>query len=420
MSARRRQQCTRPFGPRPERPIRLTPALGNATKENTHMPLIPIGSRHVFVDESGDPSMNVAASGTSNYFVLTAVIVESQALQAANLRVQQIVDRFFPAGELKSSSVGGNTRRRRDILGALTDVPFKHYSHVIDKSKILVDSPLRVPRTVLKFINRAMYSRLVESFSDLHVVADEHGTSEFMLGFADYLSRRLPRRLFETSSFTFADSRSTPLIQVADIIAGSILRAYSGRDEIDVLDPLHQKTILIDEWPPQVPLPGPLFDLPDQDRLDYFVRLQAVRQVESFIDENSGTRDRETEAQVAAAQYLLYHFRAIDPEEYVTTARLHDHLLGSGFDLSSRAVRERVIGRLRDQGVVIASGRRGIKLPFCVNDLHAYADMVASIVVPYLRRLEKARKSFLLATEGRMDIVSNERQPDLNRFLEDA
>ncbi|MFC1579550.1 DUF3800 domain-containing protein [Thermodesulfobacteriota bacterium] len=384
------------------------------------MPLIPIGSRHVFIDESGDPNLATGSSGVSDYFVLSAVIVDTGKVPEGEASVRKIVDRFFPKGELKSSRIGSNTRRRLQILEAIADLDFKHYSHVIDKTKIFVDSPLRFRRTFVKFINRAMYSRLFESFSDLHVVADKHGTSDFMLGFAEYLKNRIPRRLFATSSFKFVDSRSNPFIQVADIIAGSILRAYSGRDQIEILRPLRRQTILIDEWPPRVPIPPAIEELPEQEWLDYTVRLNAVRHAGSFIDENSGSRDLELAAQVSAVQYLLYHFRSIDPEDYIPTALMHEHLGQLGFDLSLRAVRERVIGRLRDQGVIIASARSGIKLPFSVEDLHAYAEMVGSIVVPYLRRLEKARKHYLLATEGSLDIVSRERQPDLNKFLEGA
>jgi len=381
------------------------------------MPLIPIGSRHVFIDESGDPSPVDSSAGTSDYFVLSAVIVESDDVPEGEAAVRQIVDRYFPKGELKSSRIGNNSKRRREILQAISKLKFKHYSHVIDKTRIFKDSPLKYRRTFVKFINRSMYLRLFESFSDLHVIVDQHGTSEFMAGFAEYLDRRLPRRLFETSSFGFGDSRAVPFIQVADVIAGSILRAYSGREDHSVLDPIRAHTILVNEWPPRVPKPEGFENLPDSEQLDFVVRENAVRHAESFVDSNYRRGDDDTTAQVAAMQYLLYHYRSVDPEEYLPTARMHEYLLNLGFELSLRAVRERIIGRLRDHGVVIASGRSGIKLPYCVDDLHAYAEMVGSIVVPYLRRLERARSHYLLATEGELDIVEEDRQADLHQFL---
>jgi hypothetical protein len=380
--------------------------------------LIKIGSRHVFVDESGDPNLQTGLAGASEYFVLTAVIVSTEAVPDGEAKVREIINRFFPKGELKSSRIGNKRKRRKQILETFAHVKFKHYSLVIDKSEIFSKSALRFRRTFVKFINRSLYSRLVESFTQIHVIADAHGKSDFMTGFGDYLERRLPRGLFETSSFQFADSRSHPFIQVADVLAGTILRAYSAQDPLDILEPVRSQTILIDEWPPRLPFAGLISDLPEDERLNHIIRTNAVRNAVSFIEENSPPRDSETAAQVAAIQYMLYHFRSIDPEEYLTTRRVHRHLEELGFGLPLRAVRERVIGRLRDHGVVIASGRSGIKLPYSVGDLHAFSEMVGSIVVPYLKRLQKARKQFLLATEGKLDIVAPERQPDLNSFLE--
>ena len=382
------------------------------------MSLIKIGSKHIFVDESGDPNLRTDLAGASEYFVLTAVIVDTEAVPDGEAKVREIIDRFFPKGELKSSRIGNKRNRRKQILETFADIEFKHYSLVIDKSKIFSDSALRFRRTFVKFINRSLYSRLVESFTQIHVFADAHGKSDFMTGFGDYLDRRLPRGLFENSSFQYADSRSHPFIQVADVLAGTILRAYSSRDPLDTLNPIRTQTILIDEWPPRVPFAGLITDLPEDERLNHIIRTNAVRNAESFIEENSPARDTETDAQVAAIQYMLYHFRSIDPEEYLTTRRMHQHLEDLGFNLPMRAVRERVIGRLRDHGVVIASGRSGIKLPYSVVDLYAFAEMVGSIVVPYLKRLQTARKQFLLATGGKLDIVAPERQPDLNSFLE--
>jgi len=384
------------------------------------MPLIPIGSRHVFVDESGDPNIKTDLSGASEYFVLTAVIVDSKLIEKGEALIRQVIQRFFPGGEIKSSRIGNNIRRRRQILEAFSGIEFKHYSNVIDKSKILSESHLRFSKTFVKFMNRVLYSRLVKSFENLHVIADEQGTSAFMRGFRDYLERRLSQRWFEKSSFRFADSRARPFIQVADIIAGTIHRAYNGRDPLEILEPIRDKTILIDEWPPRVPISESIEDLGKEEHLDYIVRRNAVSNAKDFVEENSPPANDKTAAQVAAVQYLLYHFRSIDPEEYITTKRMHHHLQDLGFDLPLRAVRETVIGRLRDHGIVIASSRSGIKLAYCVKDLHAFAEMVGSIVVPYLKRLLRARNHILLTTEGQLDIVSRDKQPDLANFLEGA
>ena len=60
------------------------------------MASIPIGSRHIFVDESGDPSLETSKQGVTNYFVLSAVIVNSSDLAVQEEKVKAIIEKFFP------------------------------------------------------------------------------------------------------------------------------------------------------------------------------------------------------------------------------------------------------------------------------------------------------------------------------------
>ncbi len=384
------------------------------------MSSIPIGSRHIFVDESGDPSLETHKPGVTNYFVLSAVIVNSIDLSVQEKKVEAIIEMFFPNGELKSSKIGSKLNRRKRILEAIAGLDFKHYSQVIDKTKIYSDSGLRYRRSFVKYISRALYENLFIAFTELHVIADQFGKSEFMQGFSDYLQRKLQRGLFENHTFEYALSRDELFIQVADVIAGSILRAYSGQDPMSVLDPIRRNTIIIDEWPPYIPEPIGLDQLPEAEQFNFLIKRHAVMQTESFIENNSSSDDPEIQLQVVAARYLLYHFRSVDPREYVTTSELRHHLWNLGFPLSERSVRNKVISPLRTKGVFIASSRKGIKIPFSVEDLRRYVDVVNSQVVPYVNCLKICRNHFLLATEKKLDIVGNEQFPELHKYISDA
>jgi len=374
-------------------------------------------SRHVFVDESGDPALELDREGVSAYFVLTAIIADSAHLQEEDNAARDIISKYFPKGEMKSSKIGQNQSRRSRIIQDVARLHFRHFSQVIDKSRILEDSGLRFRRSFIKFINRILYKSLFQSFSELHVVADEHGKSDFMKGFPSYLERRLPQRLFESWTFIFADSKAHPLLQVADLLAGSISRCYAGLDPMIILEPIRPHTIIIDEWPPRFPEPMGFHELGELQKHDFIVRRVALEKAEQFIDSRSLSEDRYEMAQVAAARYLLYHFRSVDPEEYIPTASLHDHLEGLGFAMSERVLRANVIGKLRDESVFIASTRKGIKIPYGVTDLLDFVSTVNSQVVPYLKRLEICRKHFLMATNGDLDLVRERQFPDLERYL---
>jgi hypothetical protein len=204
-------------------------------------------SRQVFIDESGDSSLEIAKEGVSDLYVLTAIIVPSPEISVVEESARRVIEKHFGKGEMKSSNVGRKLARRKSILVDMAKVPFKHYSWVIHKADIWPESGLRYKKTFRKFFQNTICRRLLEAFPEIHVVADEHGTTEFMKEFAKYLESRFPPKLFETSSFEFRDSADFPLIQFGDMIAGTIARSYRGEDPRDILDSLKENTIIINE-----------------------------------------------------------------------------------------------------------------------------------------------------------------------------
>jgi len=85
----------------------------------------------------------------SDYFVLTAVLVEGSRLAAVQTAASRIIRAYFSSGELRSREVGSNVARGLRILGDLATLDLRHYSQVIDKSAVFTDSGLRFKNTFL-------------------------------------------------------------------------------------------------------------------------------------------------------------------------------------------------------------------------------------------------------------------------------
>ncbi len=374
--------------------------------------------RHVFIDESGDPYIDLQKKGVSDYFVITAIIVPSSKYNDYNKQARSIIKKYFGTAEMKSSTIGGNTRRREMIINSLASIPFKHYSQVIDKSEILIDSGLSFKKTFVKFIHRSIYQQLLQAYSQLTVIADEYGTSEFMQEFGRYLEKRLPKNLFRSSTFQYGNSKDYPFIQVGDMISGTLARIYSRKDPVSLISPILKNTIIVDEWPPK----SPIIESKSSDEIylkyDKLVRNQAVNQAKIFIDQFTKNEDYFIQAQIAAVRYLLFHYRSIDPEGYITTAALHHHLMELGYEMSERMLRAKVIGYLRDKSVFIVSSTKGIKIPVNVDELIKFAKQVDDRIRPYLNRLQIIRKHFLLSSDSELDIVDKNLLPVLHKILE--
>ena len=85
--------------------------------------------------------------------------------------------------------------------------------------------------------------------------------------------------------------------------------------------------------------------------------------------------------------------------------------------MSEWMLRSKVIAKIRDEGVFVASTNKGIKIPYSIYDLRDFVSSVISKVVPYLHRLEICRDFFKRATEGELDIVDKDEYPQLFDYL---
>ena len=206
--------------------------------------------QYAYVDESGDPDLDLTKHGTSRFYVVTALLVDHTHKDSLISAVDAIRAKFFGSSEMKSSGVGGKTARRSEILSALLQAGVRFYAFVADKSQIDTESGLQYKKSFIKYLHGRLYKRLYSAFTSLHVLADEHGHSEFMESFQTYLQSRYQKELFDHEDFTFVQSETHPLVQAADIIGGSLLRVYSGRDPIDLLGILAHGAIIVERWPP--------------------------------------------------------------------------------------------------------------------------------------------------------------------------
>ena len=93
---------------------------------------------------------------------------------------------------------------------------------------------------------------------------------------------------------------------------------------------------------------------------------------------------------------------------------LIDRLEHCGFErLNSRQFGADIMGRLRDQGFVIAGSNSGYRLAVNYRDVQAYLTFDSGIIGPMASRLARARETIKMATGNELDILS---QPEFEKL----
>ena len=78
----------------------------------------------------------------------------------------------------------------------------------------------------------------------------------------------------------------------------------------------------------------------------------------------------------------------------------------------------RIIGKLRDKGVIIASSQKGYKIPSKQKELYDYINHDAKIVIPMLARLKKCRDLVKLGTANELDLLEHSEYDQLRAYFD--
>lgn len=369
---------------------------------------LPSHLPRAYIDESGDAVLSSLNQGASDYFVVSAVLVSADDHEEFEHVAEMAQKEFFPSGEIKSSRLRRHPERRRALLLKLGDAPFLVHLLAVNKHAIDPTSGLRFKRSFLKFIQRKLYTRLFRAKPELQVLADEHGRAEFMDGFRAYIRRHHPMTLFSAGDVRFVSSEEWVGVQVADLMAGTFRTILKEKDyellrELRMV--LGERLATVHVWPPEPPVPAR--ELSEADaRLDAVVREYSFRVAAERLSQLSRLDDEDSQLQSLVLEHLLLEVQWSSDERYVPTGELVDLVAkATGQRLPDVDFRGRAIAALRDEGVLIASGRSGYKVPVRVSELDTFVDTADQIIRPLIRRVLAARGDVLTATDGKLDIL---------------
>ncbi len=381
--------------------------------------------KYAFVDEFGAFGTDFENSGCSTHFIITAIIVDEDDLSTVSNGVEVVRKRYFQTGEIKSSRVKHNHKRRKIILNELKKLPFHIFSFVCDKRKIYENSGLRYKKPFYKFLNNLVYQELRIAYSNLIITADEIGSNDFLISFANYVrSKEIPLGLFDKSAFRFENSKNSNIIQVADIISGSLAYNYDNKkiaeaDGYNYRAMLSDKILRIKEFPET-------FDTFNvtQNSLnpEYNPQIADIcyRKARRFIETHQNEDDVEVKQQIAVLNYLLFRFMNKSPRNYIPTKELINQLMYLGYDkLSIQSFRNKIIAKLRDNEVIISSSSSGYKIPSTEKELYDFVNHGKSIIMPMLHRLKICNDVIRMGTEGHIRLFERAEYQQLAKMVEE-
>lgn len=204
----------------------------------------------IFIDDSGDAGFKLK-EGSSPFFVIAIVIFDDELEAEKTAIAIKNLKRFlkFP-DDVEFKFFKSSKKVRTKFLKVVG--PFKFRIRALVVEKALIHSPqLRENRqSFYSYAIKTVLKYSGTSILDARIKIDGSGDRLFRKSFLGYLRRELNsgnKRIIKNCKLV--DSKSNVLIQMADMIAGSIRRSY----DVSSTDRKIYKSIIIkhieDEWP---------------------------------------------------------------------------------------------------------------------------------------------------------------------------
>lgn len=376
-----------------------------------------------FADEFGNNSFEFSSQGT--HFIVASIILEEHNIELLESQVEAIRSKYFQTGEIKSNKVGKSHKRREIILKELTKLDFTIYAVVVDKRE-LSGAGFKYKPVFYKYLNGLVYSELYNSFANLSLVVDEMGGNDFMRKFKSYVMENHTAGLFQ--EFSFYKSHTNLLVQVADFIAGTLGYCFDeskrGEHSEMFLEIIKPKLASI-EFYPRIFTPLTISNDNSRHVEDNKVKESARMHAISFVKERQrkGLERQEHADQVSFVKLLLLYQTTYTKNGFVSAQELMKHLnAGRNPKINDQYFRAKIIGKLRDKGLLIASNSKGeepgYKLPNTVNDLNKFIDHNNSMIIPLLHRVKKCRDSIKLITGNQFDILDREEYKEMKSIID--
>ena len=198
-----------------------------------------MSKQFVFIDESGDPGLKRTSSG---HFIVAAVLLvdnENYAKLVTAMNGFRAGLGFSELDELKFNKTRKTVIKR--LLRFVQQFDFESYAVVINKSKMTKPPQLSSGETLYLYAIKELLLKL--KLSEPNIVIDGVTDKKHIQNTRAYLRQALRQQGVGKCKIGFVDSRKDLVVQLTDIVAGSIARSFDKKktDHKDYLELLESK-----------------------------------------------------------------------------------------------------------------------------------------------------------------------------------
>ncbi|MFA4890678.1 MAG: DUF3800 domain-containing protein [Candidatus Paceibacterota bacterium] len=203
---------------------------------------------YIFVDESGDPGKpfgvdvmgNKIPTGSSLFYILTAVYLDSTKLFALENEIMEIRRKYGFRSEIKSTIIP--LEMYKDLLGIINKIGVPIYYRLVDKRKYKGKFATAGHAKLHNIFDDYNLSKLVlfatkkQNLAEAEVVIDRADrrmyNGDYFSSFDEYLFERVNTKTIQRiKHVTHVNSEYVNAMQLSDLVSGAIKDYFTGKNK---------------------------------------------------------------------------------------------------------------------------------------------------------------------------------------------
>ena len=184
----------------------------------------------IAIDDSGDPGLKMDKGSSSYFVIVAAVFLTDHDAEATALKIERFRQtlKWREHHEFKFRKTSPEIRKA--FLSEINSCNFVLSVAVVDKANTNVDIPSNRDASSLynTVILRAI-SQVLDESTNARVLIDGEGGSSYKRNVKTFFRQNLPKNAIK--QIRYRDSKNDVLIQLADMVAGSVNRSLTGDKE---------------------------------------------------------------------------------------------------------------------------------------------------------------------------------------------
>lgn len=203
----------------------------------------------VFIDDSGDPGFKFDKGSTAFFVIACIIFSDDLEVERTGVSIKELKRALKFPDEVEFKFNKSSRKIRERFLRSVNGFDFKIRCLVIDKRIIKSDKLKNDKNSFYSYAIKSLLGNSGGSILNAKIRIDGSGDRVFRKRFLTYLRKQLntkQKKIIENCKLV--DSKSNVLIQMVDMIAGSIKRSHDGSKTDSLIYKNIFKKHIEDEW----------------------------------------------------------------------------------------------------------------------------------------------------------------------------